>query len=141
MVFEVDLNHTVTRLRCIERPVVSSETEIVKEEPAAATKDEWPAAATATLEQFLSAERVKAVESLYLGGSAPLLSGDGQGTPHEPATVPSEARGGKAGRGRGKRGKPGKGNRSPQVLDNRQVISDVSQFLTSVIDGELFVNQ
>ena len=129
LVFEVDLNHTVTRLRCIERPVVSLETELVEEEPAAAVEEQWPTTFTTTLELFLSAERIEAVKSLYLGGPASLLSGNGQETPHESATLPKEGssnRGGKAGRGRGKRGKPGKDNRPPQVVDNRQVISDVS---------------
>ena len=132
LVFEVDLNHTITRLRCIERPAVSSETESVKEESAAATEEQWSTTSAATLEQFLSAERVEAVKFLYLGGPAPLPSsataGNGQETPHGSATLPNEGssnRRGKAGRGRGGRGKFGKDNRSPQVLDNRQVVSDV----------------
>jgi hypothetical protein len=83
LVFEVDLNHTVTRLRCIERPVVTMVTE---EEPVAAiSKEQWPISFTTTLEQFLSAEKVEAVKSLYLDGPVPLLSsatvGNGQETP------------------------------------------------------------
>lgn len=135
LVFEVDLNHTVTRLRCIERPVVSLETESAKEEPPAVTSEEqWPAMFTATLEQFLPTEKVEAVRSLYLGGPAPLLSsapaGNGQETPLESAALPNEGpsnQGGKPGRGRGKGGKSGKGKGSPKVVDNRQVVSDVSR--------------
>jgi len=126
LVFEVDLNHTVTRLRCIERPVV---TEIAKEEeePAdAISKEQWPISFTTTLEQFLSAEKVEAVKSLYLDGPAPLLSSATVGNAQETPPEGSSSRNSTAGRGRGKRGKPGKDKRATQVVDNRQVVSNVS---------------
>ena len=129
LVFEVDLNHTVTRLRCIERPVVTTETEIAKEEeePADATsKEQWPISFTATLEQFLSAEKVEAVKTLYLDGPAPLLSSATVGNAQETPPEGSSSRNSTAGRGRGKRGKPGKDKRATQVVDNRQVVSNVS---------------
>ena len=142
LVFEVDLNHTVTRLRCIERPVVTMMTESAKEEPTAAISEEqWPISFTATLEQFLSAEKVEDVKSLYLDGPVPLHSsatvGNGQETPLESEARPNEGssnRNNTAGRGQGKRGKSGKNKRTPQVADNRQVVSNVSR------DVAIFVN-
>ena len=104
----------------------------MKEEPTMATEEQWPTTFTATLEQFLSAEKVEAVRCLYLDGPAPLLSsasaGNGQETAVESATLPNERpsnRGGKVGRGKGKRGKANKDNGSARAVDNRQVASDV----------------
>ena len=147
LVFEVDLNHTVTRLRCIERPVVTMVTESAKEEPAAAISEEqWPISFTTTLEQFLSAEKVEGVKSLYLDGPAPLLSsatvGNRQETPLESEARPSEGssnRNNTAGRGQGKRGKSGKGKRTTQVADNRQVVSNVSRDVAISVNAWLIV--
>jgi hypothetical protein len=134
LVFEVDLNHIVTRLRYIERPVVTLVTQSVEEELATAiSTEQWPTSFTAALEQFLSAEKVEAVKSLYLDGPATLLSsataGNGQETPVESAALPNEGssnRGSTAERGQRKRGKSGKDKRSTQVADKRQVVSNVS---------------
>ena len=142
LVFEVDLNHTVTRLRCIGRPVVTMETESSKEEPATAiSQEEWPTSFTLTLEQFLSAEKVEALKSLYSEGPAPLLSsatvGNGQETPSESGARPNEGssnRNSTARRGQGKRGKYGKDKRSTQVAaDNRQVVSNVSRDIATSV--------
>src|SRR5258706_15949834 len=111
-------------------------TESSKEEPATAiSQEEWPTSFTLTLEQFLSAEQVEALKSLYLDGPAPLLSsatvGNGQETPSESGARPTEGssnRNSTERRGQGKRGKSGKDKRSTQAAaDNRQVVSNVSR--------------
>lgn len=110
-------------------------TEPAEEEPATAIlQEQWPTSFTATLEQFLSAEMVEALKSLYLDGPTPLLSsatvGHGQETPLESGAQPNEGssnRTSTARRGQGKKGKFGKDKRSTQVVDNRQVVSNVSR--------------